>query len=99
VRELRNCIESAVVMSSGKFITADDLPPGPRSTQERKEIHIPALTSLEDAEKIIIAQTLAMVGGNKTRTAEVLKIGRKTLYQKIDEYGIDVVEKQNQQAP
>ncbi len=93
VRELRNCIESAVVMASGRFITSDDLPPGPRSTQDKKEIRLPALGSLEEAEKIIISETLAMMGGNKTRTAEVLKIGRKTLYQKIEEYGIEETER------
>jgi DNA-binding NtrC family response regulator len=96
VRELRNCIESAVVMASGRFVTTDDLPPGPRSTQEKHEMRIPALSSLEDAEKIIIGETLAALGGNKTKTAEVLKIGRKTLYQKIEQYGIDAVEKQEQ---
>lgn len=95
VRELRNCIESSVVMASSRLITVDDLPPGPRSAQEKKEIHLPALCSLEDAEKIIIAETLAMLGGNKTKTAEVLKIGRKTLYQKIDEYGLAPAEKQH----
>ena len=97
VRELRNCMESSVVMASGRFITMDDLPPGPRSTQEKHEIRIPALSSFEDAEKIIIVETLAALGGNKTKTAETLKIGRKTLYQKIEQYGIDAVEKQQEQ--
>ena len=97
VRELRNCLESSVVMASGRFITMDDLPPGPRSTQEKHEIRIPALSSFEDAEKIIIIETLAALGGNKTKTAETLKIGRKTLYQKIEQYGIDAVEKQQEQ--
>jgi len=82
-----------VVMSSSHFITVDDLPPGPRSTQEKKEIHLPVLCTLEEAEKIIISETLAMLGGNKTKTAEVLSIGRKTLYQKIEEYGIAAGEK------
>jgi len=98
VRELRNCIESAVVMASGKLITIDDLPPGPRSAQEKKEIHVPAFCSLDEAEKIIITETLAALGGNKTKTAEVLKIGRKTLYQKIEEYGIEVAEKADSAA-
>jgi len=98
VRELRNCIESAVVMASGKLITIDDLPPGPRSAQEKKEIHVPAFCSLDEAEKIIITETLAALGGNKTKTAEVLKIGRKTLYQKIEEYGIEVAEKTDSAA-
>jgi len=99
VRELRNCIESAVVMSSSNFISIDDLPPGPRSTQEKKEIHIPAFSTIEEAEKIIIAETLAMLGGNKTKTAEVLKIGRKTLYQKIDEYGLSPRENKEGESP
>ncbi len=88
VRELRNCIESAVVMASGKLITLDDLPPGPRSSGEARTISIPAFSSLEEAERIIIAETLALVGGNKSKAAEILKIGRKTLYQKIEQYGI-----------
>ncbi len=88
VRELRNCIESAVVMASGKLITLDDLPPGPRSSGEARTISIPAFSSLEEAERIIISETLALVGGNKSKAAEILKIGRKTLYQKIAQYGI-----------
>jgi len=88
VRELRNCIESAVVMASGKLITLDDLPPGPRSSAETRVISIPAFSSMEDAERILIAETLALVGGNKSKAAEILKIGRKTLYQKIEQYGI-----------
>ncbi|MCX8012855.1 MAG: sigma-54-dependent Fis family transcriptional regulator, partial [Rectinema sp.] len=92
VRELRNCIESAVVMASGKLITLDDLPPGPRNFGERRNICIPAFSSLEDAERILIAETLALVGGNKSKAAEILRIGRKTLYQKIEQYGIAVPE-------
>ncbi|HEY9053917.1 MAG TPA: sigma-54 dependent transcriptional regulator [Rectinemataceae bacterium] len=93
VRELRNCVESAVVMASGRFVAVEDLPPGPRSTQEKKEIHIPALSSMAQAEKIIITETLAMLGGNKTKTAETLGIGRKTLYQKLEEYGVEASER------
>ena len=85
-------------MASGRFIMTDDLPPGPRSTQEKREIRIPALSSFDEAEKIIIVETLAALGGNKTKTAEVLKIGRKTLYQKIEQYGIDAVERQQDQS-
>ncbi len=94
VRELRNCVESAVVMASGKLITIDDLPPGPRSSGQTRNICIPALSSMEDAERILIAETLALVGGNKSKAAEILKIGRKTLYQKIEQYGIG-----SQEAP
>jgi len=88
VRELRNCVESAVVMASGKLVVLDDLPPGPRSSAETRVISIPAFSSMEDAERILIAETLALAGGNKSKAAEILKIGRKTLYQKIEQYGI-----------
>ncbi|WHE95735.1 helix-turn-helix domain-containing protein, partial [Treponema pallidum] len=42
--------------------------------------------SMEDAEKEIILQTLEAQKGNKSKTADVLGIGRKTLYLKLDQY-------------
>jgi DNA-binding NtrC family response regulator len=89
VRELRNCIESAVVMARGGLVGLDDLPPSIRSSGEERDLRIPAGSSLADAEKILIRETLAAQGGNKSRTAEILGIGRKTLYQKIEDYGLD----------
>jgi len=89
VRELRNCIESAVVMASGELVTLDDLPPGLRSGGEESAIRIPTGSSLADAERILIRETLAAQGGNKSRSAEILGIGRKTLYQKIQDYGLE----------
>jgi DNA-binding NtrC family response regulator len=46
-------------------------------------------TPLEDAEKAVIQATLNRENGNKTRAAEILGIGRKTLHRKINEYGIE----------
>jgi len=92
VRELRNCIESAVVMSSGGIITIDDLPPGVRTSAEESIIRITPGSSLADAERILIRETLATQAGNKSKTAEILGIGRKTLYQKIQEYGLETLE-------
>ncbi len=88
VRQLRNCIESAVVMTSGTVITADDLPPSITSMDETSSIRIPAGSTMAEAEKEIILQTLAANNNNKSKTAEVLGIGRKTLHRKLDEYGI-----------
>jgi DNA-binding NtrC family response regulator len=42
---------------------------------------------MEDAEKIIIRDTLSSVKGNKSKAAEVLGIGRKTLHRKLAEWG------------
>ncbi|MBU0928921.1 MAG: sigma-54 dependent transcriptional regulator [Spirochaetes bacterium] len=89
VRELRNCIESAVVMASGGLVTMDDLPPSVRPGEEESVIRVPPGSSLADAERILIRETLAAQGGNKSRTAEILGIGRKTLYQKIQDYGLE----------
>ncbi|MDR1986446.1 MAG: sigma-54 dependent transcriptional regulator [Treponema sp.] len=83
VRELRNCMESAVVMAKGPVITEDDLPPTLRRKSEEGWIRIPLGTSLEDAEKIIIRDTLTFFQGNKSKTAEILAIGRKTLHRKL----------------
>jgi len=92
VRELRNSVESAVVMAGSGLVGLDDLPPGVRSSGEERDVRVPVGSTLAEAEKILIRETLVAQGGNKSRTAEVLGIGRKTLYQKIDEYGIDASE-------
>jgi len=89
VRELRNCVESAVVMARGGLVGLDDLPPTLRASGEDRDIRVPAGSSLAEAEKILIRETLAAQNGNKSRSAEILGIGRKTLYQKIEEYGIE----------
>ena len=89
IRQLKNCIESAVVMCQGNVITVDDLPPGIVSTNENESIKIPIGIPMEEAEKIIITENLAYFKGNKSKTADVLQIGRKTLHRKIEEYKIE----------
>jgi DNA-binding NtrC family response regulator len=88
VRELRNCIESAVVMSKSNIITVDDLPPHIRADSEPDTLKLTTGLSLAEAEKEVIRATLAQQNGNKSRTAEVLGIGRKTLHRKLQEYGL-----------
>jgi DNA-binding NtrC family response regulator len=89
VRELRNCIESAVVMCKGNTITLNDLPPTLRNNSDGEWIKIHIGTSLAESEKIIIMDTLSAQKGNKSKTAEVLNIGRKTLHRKLAEYNLD----------
>jgi DNA-binding NtrC family response regulator len=87
VRELRNCVESAVVMTRGPFITEDDLPPGLRTGGEKGWIRIPLGATMEESEKIIIRDTLSAWSGNKSKAAEVLGVGRKTLHRKLAAFG------------
>ena len=89
IRELRNCVESAVVMARGSLIALDDLPPTLSAAQGEADVRVPSGSSLAEAEKILIRETLAAQNGNKSRTAEILGIGRKTLYQKLEDYGLE----------
>jgi DNA-binding NtrC family response regulator len=89
IRELRNGIESAVVMCKGQIITTEDLPPSVTKGGEDNIIRIPLGTSMEMAEKEIIRSTLNHEKGNKTKCAEVLGIGRKTLHRKIKDYMLE----------
>ena len=87
IRELGNCIESAVVMCRGNLIDLNDLPVNISRSPRTDEITIPLGSTMEEAEKLIITSTLAWCGGNKTKTADVLGLGRKTVQRKLEEYG------------
>ena len=89
IRELRNCIESAVVLSRSSVIEVEDLPPSVRLSDRSSQLSLDVGITLAEAEKLLIISTLVMCGGNKTRAAEVLGIGRKTLHRKLQEYQID----------
>ena len=89
IRELKNAIESAVVMCTGDEIKMEDLPRSLRSQGEEKTITIPIGITMDEAEKIIIQENLAANKGNKSRTADILGIGRKTLHRKLEELQIE----------
>ena len=89
VREIENIMERMVIMSKGDTITLDDLPPALAGRQQEEE-STPSPTSLKDVERETIVKTLQQAGGNRTKTAAILGISRKTLQNKIREYGIDI---------
>jgi DNA-binding NtrC family response regulator len=89
IRELRNCIESAVVLCKKHVIDVQDLPPAVTEGQDEDHIRIPLGSTMADAQRSIIEATLNYCSGNKSRTAEVLDIGRKTLHRKLLDYNID----------
>jgi len=85
IRELRNCIESAVVMCRKNLITEDDLPPALQSAGDADGcVRIPLDVSLDEAEKLLIRAAVSYHKGNKSKAAESLGIGRKTLLRKLD---------------
>ena len=85
VRELRNAVEKMCVLSPTGEIGVDDVP------DEMKRGGAPsAITSgtLEETEKAKILAVLEEVGGNRTKAAERLGISRRTIYRKLEEYGL-----------
>ncbi|MEM8884137.1 MAG: sigma-54 dependent transcriptional regulator [Planctomycetota bacterium] len=87
VRELLNVIEQAVVLCTGDTIGPEDLPPElGGDTGPRDALRMPVGTTLAEAEKMLILETLRKTDGNKTQTAKILGIGVRTLYRKLDEY-------------
>ncbi|MCR5763429.1 MAG: sigma-54 dependent transcriptional regulator [Treponema sp.] len=89
IRELRNCMESAVVMCSGSEITLSDLPPAISQSSSSDYISIPLGIPLVEAEKAVIQANLAANRNNKSKTADILQIGRKTLQRKLVEWNGD----------
>ena len=83
IRELRNCIESAVVMCRKNLITEEDLPPVLQLSGDGDWVRIPLDITLDEAEKLIIHAAISYHKGNKSKAAEALGIGRKTLHSKL----------------
>ena len=81
VRELENVISSACITAGGEFIDMDDLPeriqrrgPRPLEGEEWRPL------SLDDVRKVHIQRVLTMCQGNRMRAAQILGIGRTSLY-------------------
>ena len=83
VRQLRNVIDSAVVMANGQTIEPEDLGLFDAGTDHLETLRI------EDWEKKLIRMALRKTGGNVPESAKLLGIGRATLYRKLDEYKIE----------
>ncbi len=88
VRELENIIERCMTLASSDVIKVDDLPSFIFGRDDIKR-----QTKLSDisaqAEKEYISKILKTTNGNKTRAAELLGISRKTLWEKMNAYGIE----------
>jgi DNA-binding NtrC family response regulator len=96
IRELKNVIEHAAILSEGSTITPDQLMiqqrtlhPATRAGGAPREIHIPPEgKSLDAIEREAVQHTLEITGGNRSAAARILGISRPTLARKMREYGL-----------
>ncbi len=92
VRQLRNFVESMVVVDCDGLLDLDDLPEELADQSEPSAQPASAsLTNLvgkplQEIERLFIAETLRITGGNREEAAGMLGIGERTLYRKIKEY-------------
>jgi two-component system response regulator AtoC len=93
VRELEHAIERAVILSHGAPITSDLLlrPQVAKSADPFQELRPDeGLHELvAQLERSLIRKALAEASGNRTRAAEILKINRRLLYDKLREFGME----------
>jgi two-component system response regulator FlrC len=85
IRELRNTLERAAILSGDRTIAAshiriDSITDMPAVSNALPEV------SLADLEELAIRQALDAVGGNRKLAAERLGIGLRTLYEKLKRY-------------
>lgn len=84
VRELKNMLNYSAAISSKDYIDIDDLPPNFIASQQN-----PSSKNIrEDMEKKLIIKMLQKADYNKKRAAELLKMSRRTLYNKLEKYQI-----------
>lgn len=80
IRELENVIGNACMMADGMFLDISDLPDRIRTPFSDQSPGDEALFSLEELQRRHVIRVLERVGGNKARAAEILGIGRATIY-------------------
>lgn len=98
IRQLRNTIESMLVMDTDGLLDVDGLPDeiAPLATDDDHPADGPAAVGadnligrpMEEVEKFYIQRSLELTEGNREETARLLGIGERTLYRKIKEYDL-----------
>lgn len=83
LRELQNCIKRATLLTQGDFIEKEVLPAEIFLTQDTTDF------SISENEKETILNALAQANNNKSEAAKLLKINRKTLYNKLKLYDLE----------
>jgi DNA-binding NtrC family response regulator len=101
VRELESAVEHAALHARGAEVAPEDLPPKLQSAEVRQAASRSPLAalyedlpSLDELERRYLQHVLEATGGNRTRTAEILRIDRRTLYRMAERFRIKLDEEQ-----
>lgn len=94
IRELKNILESMIVVDYDGVLDLDDLPP--ELAGQENDSSSDGLTAwhelvgkpISEIEGLFIGETLKVTGGNREEAAKMLGIGERTLYRKIKEFGL-----------
>lgn len=105
IRQLRNFVETMVVLDTDGLLDVNDLPPElgqpedlQYSPEQTPQSNVPVASaqdsamigrSMEEIERWAIEETLKLTGGNRKRASEILKIGERTLYRKLDSQQVE----------
>ncbi len=103
VRELENVLQRAIVLAEGDSISREDLPfyincldeeikVGENNSSFRKSLSETVHDIVDDVEKQLIIKALNQTNWNRTETARLLKISRKSLFNKMKKFGLDTPE-------
>jgi DNA-binding NtrC family response regulator len=87
IRELENAISSSCIMATGPIIDLADLPENLRAPVQINDASSQDLVTLEVMQLRYLRKVLAVVGGNKAKAAEILGVGRNTIYQMLSRMG------------
>ena len=94
VRELRGYLEQAVVMSDGGLLDISDVANSPSGINRLADVQpdteiLPLKAMVDLTERRHIVKVLTHVGGSITQAAEVLRISRKSLWEKMKRHGVN----------
>jgi two-component system response regulator HydG len=93
VRELENVLERALVLARGDTIGLGDLPARIAQAETgARVLSFPVGTPLQEIERLAIAETLTLTGGDKRRAANLLGIAVRTIYRRLDEQAAEAKE-------
>lgn len=90
VRELLNIVERCIALTNYKTVKPFDLPSHVVKAPQEKTLLSTLQTITAEAEKEHIVRILKLTDGNRTKSAEILGISRKTLWEKINTHQLDL---------